>query len=624
MKWIFIFCVIIISCNQSNPNGRLSKAELDSFVWRMNNKFNYELYEQPTLEPMKNYLVHLEDSVKKLNYDKLTLYWTLYKAQYFFMQQKYDTIHVMMKDAVRLSKSKDISKKDLLYFYMVYDGILKNQGLIDSALKIANEAYFLAREIDTNRLTQTSLDLARIYQKLDDLSNFRKYIFEAWKHSNTEPELKTFITSGISYYYDRTNKIDSALYFIRQSEKDSFMVMKPQDKADNYLNEAEFLIKKGSIEQGFNLQLRAKSIYDSLGLTDATTYYNLSQTYGTLKQFNRAIEYVDSSKLLAEQSNDYNMIRVCWYNKAAIYAKIPDYKKANEALDSAYQRYSIEINSSLREQARELETKYAVREKDNQINTLALTNQANLKIRNQQKLIIITMTIVIVLLGVIGFLIWRRRQTQMQLRETNLRQQLLRTQMEPHFLFNALSVLKSLIRNEGVEKSANYLSNLATLVRFNLENARESLVLFQNEIKALESYLQLQAMYHPGLFEYRIEIYDDYEQDDIFIPPMLLQPFVENAISHGFMGIDYKGLVVIKIAKKHSTLDCIIEDNGKGLQPAAEKKPSLSTIINEERLSILSRQLRVPAKLMITEKQKENLGSGVRVEILIPFRGTAA
>lgn len=621
MKWIFIFCVALIACKQPN-RSKPSKAELDSFVLRMNNKLRNELYGQPTLDPMRDYLAGLQDTVNQLNYDRLTLYWTLHKVQYFNFYHNQDTVNTLLKEAVRLSKSKDVSEKDVLFFYTIYNGILKSEGLVDSALKIANEAHVMARQFDSGSLAQTSLDLARIYQQLDDLPNYRKYIFEAWRQSEKEPELKPIIASGISYYYDRKNDYDSALYFIKQSETGSILIMEPQDRADNYANEAYFLLKKGKLKEGFQLQLKAKSLYDSLGIKDESIYFNLSETYGSLKMFGKAIEYLDSARFLAEQSNDYNMIRESWHSKASLYAKIPDYKKASEALDSAYGRYSIEIDSSLRQQARELEVKYSVQEKDRQINTLASTNRANLKIRSQQWTIIITIAVLAAITAFAGILLWRRRRTQMLLRETNLKQQLLRTQMDSHFLFNSLGLLQNLIRMGENEKAIEYSNHLARLMRFSFENASENFVPLKNEVDALESYLHLQQLYHPGLFTYRIELYKGIEEEDLYIPPMLLQPFVENAIHHGFHQVGYVGELTVSIGRKPFTLQCVIEDNGKGIQNMPGAKGVRSTGINQERLSILAKQTGVPAQLLVIDKKLNNEGSGTRIKIDIPFKKT--
>jgi LytS/YehU family sensor histidine kinase len=111
--------------------------------------------------------------------------------------------------------------------------------------------------------------------------------------------------------------------------------------------------------------------------------------------------------------------------------------------------------------------------------------------------------------------------------------------------------------------------------------------------------------------------------EKVLIPPMLLQPFTENAILHGFKGQTEKGLINICIKKTHGGLHCIIEDNGRGFQGAeihGDHKRSLSTIINQERLAILSRQTKTAAQLTVVDKKATVGERGVRVELVVPYK----
>jgi LytS/YehU family sensor histidine kinase len=116
------------------------------------------------------------------------------------------------------------------------------------------------------------------------------------------------------------------------------------------------------------------------------------------------------------------------------------------------------------------------------------------------------------------------------------------------------------------------------------------------------------------------------DQAKILIPPMLLQPFAENAIFHGFRGQKEKGRINISVKKTQGALHCMIEDNGRGFQGSeihADHKRSLSTIINQERLAILSRQTKTFAQLTIVDKKAVEGKPGVRVELILPCRSKA-
>jgi sensor histidine kinase YesM len=122
-------------------------------------------------------------------------------------------------------------------------------------------------------------------------------------------------------------------------------------------------------------------------------------------------------------------------------------------------------------------------------------------------------------------------------------------------------------------------------------------------------------------FDYRIEVIGEPFEYEISIPPMLIQPFVENAILHGFPSADYKGFISVSVICESHKLIVTIDDNGVGLKDVSTNKPtrSMSTIITQERLNILGKRFHKPAKLRIIDKRTANLGQGLTVEVIIPF-----
>jgi LytS/YehU family sensor histidine kinase len=173
---------------------------------------------------------------------------------------------------------------------------------------------------------------------------------------------------------------------------------------------------------------------------------------------------------------------------------------------------------------------------------------------------------------------------------------------------------------ENADKGEVASASTLKIDRLSLENARKPFVPLSNELDALTSYLKLQQALSCNEFDYRIDVED--VPEDILIPPMLLQPFAENAIMHGFASQKEKGLININIKHNHNALYCIIEDNGRGFQKAAinNHKQSFFTIINQERLEILSRQTKTIAKLNIVDKKATAGEPGVRVELIVPYQ----
>jgi hypothetical protein len=619
MKRLLLISLIFTACQQTKQNVLSQKEPIDSFIRQMNKRIN-QYWDRELWDSAGLYLRALKDTVGRVKDDRLTFYWHLQKVQHqLSTNNRFDSASFFMNQSLRLLKSKRINYKDSFNLYVIYLDLLKSQNLNDSALRIGNEAYYLVRN-DSFRVSKISLELAEVYAAIDDLSNMRKYSFKAWDLKDNSRELINKIAQMILYYYDRTNRVDSALYFLTIMERNpATWSDQPAAIASLYETGGLLLVKKGRPLEGLQQQLKAKKILDSLEIKNSTFYNNLADTYGVLGKLGEAFTFIDSAIAVASTENDFRSLSLAWRTKSELLFKNLQYKKAYSALDSSYTYFSEDADSSLRKHARELETKYAVREKDHQINTLALTNEAHVKVRHQQKITIFTIIAASLFLAIIAVLLWRRRQTQMVLRENNLKQQLLRAQMDPHFLFNALAILQSMIRSGDAEQAITYLNALAKLMRFNFENAKENYIPLEDEIEALDAYLSLQTIYRPGLFQYRMDVYENYRKDLLLIPPMLLQPFIENAIMHGFDNLPYEGKIAITIKKSATALHCVIEDNGKGLLRSHTDRKTHSTQINQERLSILAKQTGTPTTLTITDKGSEDKGHGVHVELVIPL-----
>lgn len=627
MKRTLFICaylsVIIIACKQSGKKAT-QRTHIDSFTRNMNHRV--EGYAARGLWDSANYYVNqLADTVQGLNNSRLTFYWKLAKVQLLLADYRFDSATIYLNQASTLLGSNNVNKyKDSFSLYVIHEHLLIARKLYDSALRIGTEVYYLAKRNDSALVSRVCYELAKIYIGLGDLSNMRKYTMEAWNYKDKDPELINSIAQLVMVYYDNVGRVDSAIYYLRILQNTQGIYSNQQNaRAALYENTGLLLIKRGKLQEGLLNILKAKSILDSLKIKSAAFYNNLADTYSIMEEYGKAFIYIDSAILIAKEDRDYNTLSLAWRTKSELYFKRLRYREAYGALDSSYSYSTEEADSSLRKHARELETKYAVREKDNTINSLALTNQANLRIRNQQRVIIIVISIAIFLLASVVWLLWRRRHLRTKLREASLQQQLLRTQMQPHFIYNALSVLLGFIRSQDIKKAVKYVTQFGRLLRLSLENASESFVLLKKEIEALESYLSLQAIRLEGRFDWKIEVMEEYLKESIFIPPMILQPFVENAIVHGISQISEKGLIHVTIQKNEHTLYCRIADNGVGMRESLTDpagRSSVSTLITRERLAILGRHTGHPASLTISDSNGE-YDHGVVVSLVIPFIG---
>jgi ligand-binding sensor domain-containing protein len=202
----------------------------------------------------------------------------------------------------------------------------------------------------------------------------------------------------------------------------------------------------------------------------------------------------------------------------------------------------------------------------------------------------------------------------------------LRLQMNPHFVFNALDAISGFIFNNEPKEAVRYLTSFAKLMRLTLESSRESVVPLFNELQLLKNYIELEELRFNHSFTHMINVAEEIDTYETNIPPMLLQPFVENAILHGLRNREGDGgFLLIDFKRVDNRLLVTIEDNGVGRQKTAELnakrgKTSLATSITAERIDLLSKSLGQPVSLTILDLTNESgQPSGTRVTISFPM-----
>ncbi|MCB0643223.1 MAG: histidine kinase, partial [Phaeodactylibacter sp.] len=203
----------------------------------------------------------------------------------------------------------------------------------------------------------------------------------------------------------------------------------------------------------------------------------------------------------------------------------------------------------------------------------------------------------------------------------------LRAQMNPHFIFNCLNSIELYIIKNDTQKAAAYLSNFSRLVRLILQNSRSNFVNLKDELEALKLYIKLEQMRFRYSFDYVLDIEPGLDPEDYDIPPMLIQPFIENAIWHGLNQKDEKGKVQISIRNGEEVITCTIEDDGIG-RVASErinaakkvKRKSMGMSITQERIDIINKLYNTNNQVEIQDLYSpEGAPSGTRVIINIPI-----
>jgi len=176
-----------------------------------------------------------------------------------------------------------------------------------------------------------------------------------------------------------------------------------------------------------------------------------------------------------------------------------------------------------------------------------------------------------------------------------LEQKTLRLQMNPHFIFNAMNTVQALIAKNDTKQARYYLAKFSKLMRKILDNSRHSFISLQDEIDALESYLNLEKLSGDVPFEYEFKVDEKITTDVYGIPPLILQPFTENSIVHGLKEIDHEGKITISFELFDDYIECKVIDNGRGRAIASEVRhqkssyhKSTALLLTQERLAMLN------------------------------------
>jgi len=188
------------------------------------------------------------------------------------------------------------------------------------------------------------------------------------------------------------------------------------------------------------------------------------------------------------------------------------------------------------------------------------------------------------------FMMYRDQQKRKLAKEAQNKQiatlqlQAVRSQLNPHFIFNALAGIQNLMNKNEVEKANNYLSRFARLTRNILDDGNKELTTIEQEITLLNDYLQMEQMRFG--FEFSIEVNNAAIDLQIEIPAMLLQPFVENAVKHGISSLKSEGMVTVSITRQNNDLSLIVHDNGIGFNEA--KTTGMGIRLCRERIALLN------------------------------------
>ncbi|WP_375323569.1 histidine kinase [Flagellimonas sp. GZD32] len=373
------------------------------------------------------------------------------------------------------------------------------------------------------------------------------------------------------------------------------MIQESEKVADFYNQksryEDEIQLRKQSLSELKQLP-RTNTPTENSGVSRADTItsqrinYKIANAYIAQEKLDEAIPYLEKSIVEADKDDDLVVQKDATRKLSEVYRYKGDYTKALETyqdyvavVDSLYVRKEQEISRAARfsREIANTQNRISSLEQERELNqskySLAVTEQQLYEeTSKRQKWIIYSLIFGIALMAITSFLYYRSNKQQ-KLANNILALKSLRTQMNPHFIFNALNSVNNYIAKSD-ERSANrFLSEFSVLMRSVLENSEEDFIPLTKELELLELYVKLEHSRFQDKFDYRIEVAEKIDLATFQIPPMLLQPYIENAIWHGLRYKEEKGFLSIKVNQLTTDmLEITIEDNGIGRKKSAELK----------------------------------------------------
>ncbi len=295
------------------------------------------------------------------------------------------------------------------------------------------------------------------------------------------------------------------------------------------------------------------------------------------------------------------------------FSKAGNYQAAAQYLDKALVLKDSVFGIDKSNKMSEMEAAYQDEKMQKEIDVLGQKNEIqNLRIK-QNSYFIYGLASLALLISVIAFLLIRQNRINTKNTRIELEQKLLRSQMNPHFIFNAITSIQNYIYKEKPQEAANYLSSVFKLMRTIIESSKEEYVILEKEISSLKHYLILQQLCSNEKFDFAIDVNPDIDAQNLLIPPMMAQPFIENAIEHGIANKpDEKGIIKVRIALQSEMLLLEIEDNGIGREKAKEISQqhsgahlSIATNITRERIALLNKNLKKKITMQIIDMKNE-------------------
>ncbi len=485
-------------------------------------------------------------------------------------------------------------------------GIAYSQGSYENALTLFTEAAnFFEKSGNMEKLGSAYSNIGIIMNVNDNdekAIHYFKSSIELFDELNLETK-KLPALVNLSTVYRKKEKYDSAIFYAQQCYDISLRLDFKFGQAKALVILAPSFTESGDPSRGYDFAKKGRELFEEMGAEATVRLMKLYEAEALLG-LGRTEQALTICRNLEELDLEISMEEHLYRTMASIYEKMGKYELALRYQQKFHEVYEAFIDENQSKRIDELEAKFETERKETEI--VLLRNEAALKESADAKKnwVIISVSTLSVFLVVAGWLFYQRRLSQERERSAIHKQQLLRSQINPHFIFNSLSSIRGfLFEGNDTKPAINYLGKFAKLMRMVLELSSKEWVSLAEEMKALELYLEIQQIRFNKAFDFELSIDKSIDPNSIMVPPLTAQPFIENAIEHGLKGMDKNGMVEIACLKEHGKLVFKIQDNGIGIDHVEPRKNHQSRAIQifKERMGIIGHRMKMSFSFKISD-----------------------
>lgn len=594
--------------------------------------------ESATIDSIKLKLYNPTDDKQRVSlYNDLA--WE-YSLSNFDSAEKYTAHAILLADKIGDLYWQAVSYEMKAILYEI-------SGQYEKAINLYLKVISLHEKLGGKGLEKTFNNIAILFKSQNNYQKALEYSEKAYRIELQNNNKKGVISSliNMSNFLNQLGQIDSsftlskkALAMAHQIDDDVSVVHASINMAERYqdINSDSTLFYISSVSD----MARKFEMYYPLALILQMT----ADIYIEKKQFKIALEFLREAELLATHMNMKEVLRGNYQSQAKALEGLKSYDKAYSTLWKYISINDSLINDHTIAVLNDLEKKYETAKKDQNIAQLnELNARIELKSGRQESItrLLIFCGAFFIIITLLGFFSLRQRlknqklmaQKNEEIKTTNFRRKLtelelkaLRSQMNPHFIFNCINSINTMILDGESDAASRYLNKFSKLIRKTLESSECTTVSLEDELSMLETYIQLEAVRFQGRISYDISVDPTIDQSSIRLPSMVLQPFIENAIWHGLLHKEGHGQLRVEFKEKEDELECTIEDNGIGrkmalkmVEGSAIKRKSMGIKLTEERLKLINKSNINDWIQIIDLKDPFNNGIGTRVKINIPI-----